>query len=104
MSEERERCDTGREKGYCSEYVELKTELRDLAGLFRAELARVLAKVESTEHYVRDIQRDFSRLDNQVQTNRAGLASLKTAASVLGAVAGMAVSILARYFWGQSGT
>jgi len=84
-------------RSYSCEYVELKMELRDLAGLFKAELAKVFSKVESTEHYVRDIQRDAARLDNLVQSNRAAIASLKAAASFLGASAGLAVSFLARW-------
>lgn len=91
------------DRSYSAEYVELKTELRDLSGLFKAELAKVLAKVESTEHYMRDIQRDIVRLENQVQNNRTSIASLKVAASLLGAVAGTVVSLLTRLFLIRNG-
>lgn len=83
-------------EAFSGEYVELKMEIRDLSGVFKAEMARVLAKMESLEHYVRDIQRDLARVDNLTQANRAAIASLKTAASILGALAGTAMSFLTR--------
>jgi len=90
--------------GFSSEYVELKTELRDLAGVFKADLAKVLAKLESLEHYIRDIQRETARLENQVQSNREAIGALKGAASLLGAVAGTAVSLVVRFLGGHSGS
>ena len=100
---ERSNATSGRVQTYSSEYVELKTELRDLSGVFKAELAKVLAKLESLERCVRDIQRDTVRLGNQVQSNRATIASLRTAASVLGAVAGLAASFVIRFITGRAG-
>jgi len=97
----------GRSNGpgtYSSEYVELKMELRDLAGLFKAELAKVLAKLESLERSVREMQREAVRLDNQVQSNRASIASLRAAATALGAVAGTAVSFVLRLITGGAGS
>ena len=81
---------------YSDEYVELKMELRDLAGLFRTELAKVSAKIESLEKYIRDSQRDIVRLEAQVQANRTSIASLRTAASLLGAIAGTAATLVTR--------
>ncbi len=89
---------------YSSEYVELKTELRDLSGVFKAELAKVLAKLESLERYVRDMQREAVRLETQVQSNRTAIASLRTAASVLGAAAGLAASFVIRFIGGEPGS
>ena len=88
---------------YSGEYVELKTELRDLAGVFKAELAKVLAKLESVEHCIRDVQRDNVRLENQVQSHREAIGSLKTAASILGAIGGIAVSFLLRFLGNKGG-
>jgi len=83
---------------YSSEYVELKTELRDLSGLFRAEMAKVIVKMESMERCIRDHQRESYRLENQVQTNRTAVASLKTMATMLGGAAGILGNMFARFF------
>ncbi len=92
-----------RERAYTAEYVELKTEIRDLSGALRAEMSKLLAKMESTEHYMRDLQREMARLDHLVHSNRESLASLKMAATVVGGLAGLAVSFLARLFSGTTG-
>ena len=75
----------GSERKYNAEYVELKTAL-----------ATIEAKLGNIEGYVRDVHRDMSEIQQTAQKNRVEIASLKTAASVLGAIAGMVAGVMGR--------
>jgi septation ring formation regulator EzrA len=75
----------GSDRKYNAEYVELKTTL-----------ATIEAKVGNIESYMRDVQRDMAEIRQAAQKNRVEIASLKTAASVLGAVAGMVAGVVGR--------
>ena len=77
----------GSERKYNVEYVELKTTL-----------ATIEAKVGNIESYMRDVQRDMAEVRQVGQRNRLEIASIKTAAAVLGAVAGMVAGIVGRVF------
>ena len=75
----------GSERKYNAEYVELKTAL-----------ATIEAKVGNIESYMRDVQRDVAEIRQSAQKSRVEIASLKTAASVLGAIAGMVAGVVGR--------
>jgi Flp pilus assembly protein TadB len=80
----------GSDRKYNVEYVELKTAL-----------ATIEAKVGNIEDYMRDIQRDMAELRQVEQKNRLEIASIKTAAAVLGAVAGVVAGLVERVFGGK---
>jgi len=82
----------GSEARYNSEYVEIQTSLE-----------HIRTKLESIENSVGQTQQTLAEFHEQMDKNRSDIAGIKSAAAILGGLAGTFVAVLSRFLFAGRG-